>query len=201
MRRAKIVCTLGPASSSPEKLRALLESGMDVARFNFSHGGGEKQAPMLQRLRDAAREQERDIAILQDLQGPKIRTGAMREGGALLEKGALFTITTRETQGDAQRVSTTYAHLPGDCKIGDTILLDDGRIALRVLASEGDEVRCEVRHGGVLTSNKGINLPGVAVSAPALSEKDQSATWRGESKTAWTLSRCRSCGAPPKCAN
>ena len=173
MRNAKIVCTLGPASALPETLRALLAGGMNVARLNFSHGGGEKQAPMLAHLREAARAQNRDIAILGDLQGPKIRTGAMQSGGALLEKGALFTISTRAQEGDARRVSTTYAHLPGDCQIGDTILLDDGRIALRVLASEGDEVRCEVRHGGVLTSNKGINLPGVAVSAPALSEKDK----------------------------
>jgi pyruvate kinase len=173
MRRAKIVCTIGPASSSSEKLRALLVEGMDMARFNFSHGGGEKQAAAVALLREEARLLKRDVALLQDLQGPKIRTGAMQEGGAQLENGASFFITTREFGGDASGVSTTYQGLPHDCKPDDTILLDDGHITLRVLETDEQNVRCKVCHGGLLKSNKGINLPGVAVSASALSDKDK----------------------------
>lgn len=171
--RAKIICTIGPASSSVETMRALIENGMDVARFNFSHGGPDKQAPNIERLREVSREMGKPVAILQDLQGPKIRTGALSQDKVQLVLGQHFTLTTRNVAGDATEVSTTYPALPSDCKPDDTILLDDGNIALRVLEVTETDVICVVTDAGVLKANKGINLPGVQVSAPAMSEKDR----------------------------
>ncbi len=171
-RRAKIIATIGPSSQSPAMMRALLQSGMDVARFNFSHGGPLVHAAHIENLREVARELGNPLAILQDLQGPKIRTGGLGAGSVELREGSPFTITTRPVAGDEHEVSTTYGALPRDCRRGDSILLDDGNLSLRVESTTETDVQCVVVDGGILKTNKGINLPGVNVSAPALSQKD-----------------------------
>lgn len=171
-RRAKIIATIGPASQSPAVMRALLLSGMDVARFNFSHGGPLAHAQHIQTLRDVAAELGNPLAILQDLQGPKIRTGGLASGQVELVEGKPFTITTRPVAGDEKEVSTTYSALPRDCRKGDSVLLDDGNLSLRVESTTETDVHCVVVDGGILKTNKGINLPGVNVSAPAMSQKD-----------------------------
>ena len=174
MRRTKIVCTIGPATSSAEKLEQLIRAGMNVARLNFSHGTHDEHAQVIERLRAIAARLGCAVAILQDLQGPKIRTGALLGGHTVrLVDGNTLTITTRPIAGNAEVVSTTYPQLPQDVKPGDRILLDDGLMELRVLDAGADEVRCQIMHGGMLKEHKGINLPGVAVSAPALTEKDR----------------------------
>lgn len=173
-RRAKIVATLGPASSSEERIEALLRAGVDVVRLNFSHGTQAEHAERIGRVRAIAARLGRTVGILQDLQGPKIRTGRLADGGPVsLVAGAELTITTRPVLGNAALVSTSYAALPGDVKPGDTLLLDDGKLRLTVLASARDSVRTRVENGGPLGEHKGINLPGVAVSAPALTDKDR----------------------------
>ena len=173
MPRAKIVCTLGPASSTPEKIGELIDAGMSVARLNFSHGSHEDHARMLQIVRAEAEKRGRAIAILLDLQGPKIRVGKIRDGQIELRPGAELTITTEQILGDERRVSTSYQMLPNDVKVGHQILLDDGYLSLAVTGVDGHEVKTVVVAGGILKNNKGINLPGVDVSAPALSEKDR----------------------------
>jgi len=173
MPRAKIVCTLGPATSTPERIGELIDAGMSVARLNFSHGSHEDHARMLQTVRAEAERRNKAIAVLLDLQGPKIRVGRFANGSVELRPGAEFTITTEDVVGDEKRVSTTYKLLPLDCKVGDPLLLDDGYISLAVTEVGDKWVRCVVVTGGVLKNNKGINLPGVEVSAPALSEKDK----------------------------
>ncbi|WP_432052465.1 pyruvate kinase [Streptomyces xiamenensis] len=172
MRRAKIVCTLGPATDSYERIAALVEAGMDVARLNLSHGGHRDHEQRYQRVRRAAAESGRSIGILADLQGPKIRLGSFREGPVLLEPGDTFTITTEDIEGDQYRCGTTYTGLAADVRPGERILIDDGRVALDVTAVEGPEIRTTVAEGGMISDHKGINLPGVAVSVPALSTKD-----------------------------
>jgi pyruvate kinase len=172
-RRAKIICTIGPASREPAMLRTLIDAGMDVARLNFSHGSHEEHAETMRRIRDAAEERQRPIAILQDLQGPKIRTGRVREGGVELRDGARFTITTAEMEtGTAERVHTSYAQLTEDVREGQTILLDDGYLSLAIEEIAGKDIRTRVVKGGTLHSNKGIIVPGASISAPPLSEKD-----------------------------
>jgi len=174
MRRVKIVCTIGPASNTEECLEQLIRAGMDVARLNFSHGTHEEHAAVIQRTRAIARRMGKAVAILQDLPGPKIRTGALQGGKpVLLQNGQTLTITTRPIAGTAEEVSTTYSDLPRDVRPGDHILLADGVIELKVLSADASDVRCEVIHGGLLGEHKGINLPGVAISAPALTEKDR----------------------------
>jgi pyruvate kinase len=176
MRRAKIVATLGPASQDPETIQKLLEVGVDVARLNFSHGRLEDHADVLDRIRAASRRLVKAVAVLQDLQGPKIRTGTLKAGkvGVLLENGREITLTTEsDFPGDERLVSTTYRHLAEDVRPGDRLLVDDGLIELRVLAADGVRARCEVVEGGVLKEHKGINLPGVALRAQAMSEKDK----------------------------
>jgi pyruvate kinase len=175
MRRAKIVATLGPASSDQDTIRKMLEMGMDVARLNFSHGRHEDHADALDRIR-AVSQGVRPVAVMQDLQGPKIRTGPLKVGkaGVLLEAGKELVITTEgDAPGDEALVSTTYRHLAEDVRAGDRLLVDDGLIELRVLATDGVRARCEVVEGGVLKEHKGINLPGVALRAEALGEKDK----------------------------
>ena len=172
-RRAKIICTIGPASSDPVMLRRLADAGMDIARLNFSHGTHEQHAETIRHIRAIEEESGRPVAILQDLQGPKIRTGAMPDGGVELRDGDTFVITTEDIGvGSGERVSTAYAALPDDVREGQRILLDDGYIALRIEARRGPEVHTRVEKGGVLRSNKGIIVPGAAISAPPLSEKD-----------------------------
>lgn len=172
MRRGKIVCTLGPATSSPEQIAALVAAGMDVARLNLSHGDLATHQVVFDRVRAAASASGRGVAILADLQGPKIRLGTFAEGSVLLSAGQEFTITTREVPGDAVIASTTYAGLAGDVSGGDAILIDDGRIALEVVSVNGADVLTTVVEGGRVSDHKGINLPGVPVSVPALTDKD-----------------------------
>jgi pyruvate kinase len=176
MRRAKIVATLGPASGDPTVLEKLLDLGVDVARLNFSHGRHEDHARMLDKIRAASRHLGKAIAVLQDLQGPKIRTGPLKAGkaGVRIESGAELVITTEhEVVGDERLVSTTYPHLAEDVRAGDRLLVDDGLLEFRVLSTDGVRVRTEVVEGGILGEHKGINLPGVALRAEALSEKDR----------------------------
>ncbi|WTW94366.1 pyruvate kinase [Streptomycetaceae bacterium NBC_01309] len=172
MRRAKIVCTLGPATNSYEQIRTLVDAGMDVARFNLSHGTYAEHEERYHRVRKASDESGRSVGILMDLQGPKIRLGNFAEGPVLLERGDEFTITTDEVPGDRHEVSTTYKGLPGDVGKGERILVDDGRVTLEVTDVEGPRVHTMVIEGGMVSDHKGLNLPGVAVSVPALSEKD-----------------------------
>jgi pyruvate kinase len=173
-RRTKIVCTIGPASASQEIISQLIEAGMDVARLNFSHGTHEDHARVASMIRAAAERLGHPVAILQDLQGPKIRTGALQDHQPVrLVDGSPVTITTRVVAGMASLLSTTYAALPDDVKVGDRILLSDGLIELSVTAVEPPDIHCEVVHGGRLGEHQGINLPGVAVSAPALTTKDR----------------------------
>ncbi|HEX8996765.1 MAG TPA: pyruvate kinase [Ktedonobacterales bacterium] len=174
LRRTRIVCTLGPASRSEERIEALARAGMDVARINFSHGTQEEHAETIMRVRRVEERVGHAIAVLQDLQGPKIRIGELADHQSIqLRDGQTFTITVRPITGDAQAVSTTYAALPQDVKAGDRILLADGAIELRVVATTAQDVTTEVTHGGPLSEHQGINLPGIAVSSPALTEKDR----------------------------
>ncbi len=172
-RRTKIVCTLGPASSDEGTLEDLLRAGMNVARLNFSHTGQDAGAEIIRRIRAVEARVGTPVAILQDLQGPKIRLGTIRGGSATLKEGAEFVITTRPEEGTAARASTTYAGLARDVKAGDRILLADGMIQLDVLQTDGVELRCRVVAGGPVSDHKGINLPGVDLDIPALTEKDQ----------------------------
>jgi pyruvate kinase len=173
MRRAKIVCTLGPATSSPERLRALVAAGMDVARLNLSHGGYADHEAAYAEVRAASNESGRAVGVLVDLQGPKIRTGRFADGPVLLVDGQHFTITVDDILGGQDRVSTTFKGLPGDVAPGDILLIDDGKVALRAIEVTDTDIVTEVVEGGVVSNNKGINLPGVAVSVPAMSDKDE----------------------------
>lgn len=172
MRRAKIVCTLGPAVATPERIRELVDAGMDVARLNMSHGSYADHERAYQLVREASDASGHGVGIFADLQGPKIRLGTFAGGPVKLKKGQDWTITTREVPGDAVECGTTYDGLPGDVAAGDPILIDDGKVRLQVTEVDGPDVRCRVLVGGKVSDHKGINLPGVAVSVPALSEKD-----------------------------
>jgi pyruvate kinase len=173
MRHTKIVCTLGPASQSPEVVLALTEAGMDVARLNFSHGTRADHGRRLDAVRTVARETGRHLAVLQDLQGPKIRLGGFASEGVTLAEGHPFILTTKAVQGTQSRASTTYERLPRDVKRGDRIFLADGTLELEVEKITASEVRTTVVRGGPIRSHQGINLPGVAVSAPSLTRKDR----------------------------
>ncbi|WP_372592692.1 pyruvate kinase [Actinotalea sp.] len=173
MRRAKIVCTLGPATESPEQVQALVDAGMDVARINRSHGEPEEHAAVIRRVRAAAKASGRAVAVLVDLQGPKIRLGRFIEGKHDVAVGDVFTITTDDIDGTKDICSTTYKGLPGDARVGDRILIDDGKVAVRITAVEGNNVVTVVEVPGTVSNNKGLNLPGVAVNVPAMSEKDE----------------------------
>jgi pyruvate kinase len=172
MRRAKIVCTMGPAVESAEKVRELIDAGMNMARLNLSHGGYPEHQARLDQVRKASKEAGVPVAILVDLQGPKIRLARFKAGPHDLVRGDIFTITTDEIEGSKDRVGTTYKGLPGDCKAGDRILIDDGKVTVEVIEVKGNDVVTKVVEPGAVSNNKGINLPGVAVSVPALSEKD-----------------------------
>ena len=173
MRRAKIVCTLGPATSSPTRIRELVLAGMDIARLNLSHGEYSAHEKVYRAVRQASDETGHAVGILVDLQGPKIRTGRFADGPVTLKVGERFTITTLDVPGDRTRVSTTYRGMPGDVRAGDLLLIDDGKVTLRATEVTDTDIHTEVVEGGVISNNKGINLPGVAVSVPALSEKDK----------------------------
>ncbi|UYQ61547.1 pyruvate kinase [Streptomyces peucetius] len=172
MRRAKIVCTLGPATDTYDQIKALVEAGMDIARFNLSHGTYADHEERYRHVRKASDETGRSVGILADLQGPKIRLGRFREGPVLLERGDTFTITTENTQGDRHTCGTTYQGLAADVTRGERILVDDGKVALEVNAVDGPRVHTTVVEGGMISDHKGLNLPGVSVSVPALSDKD-----------------------------
>ncbi|MDX3802879.1 pyruvate kinase [Streptomyces sp. AK04-3B] len=174
MRRAKIVCTLGPATDSYDQLKALVEAGMDVARFNLSHGTHAEHEERYRHVRKAADETGHSVGTLADLQGPKIRIGHFAEGPVLLEREDTFTITVEEgIAGDGTRCGTTHAGLADDVTPGERILVDDGKVTLEVTHVDGPRVHTRVVEGGVISDHKGLNLPGVAVSVPALSKKDE----------------------------
>ncbi|MBM3669361.1 MAG: pyruvate kinase [Actinobacteria bacterium] len=173
MRRAKIVATLGPATSSPESIRALVAAGMDVARLNLSHGTWDEHRAVYDAVRQASDASGRGVGILVDLQGPKIRLGSFASGPVLLEQGAEFIVTTEDVPGDAHIVSTTYQGLPHDVRPGDRVLVDDGRVGLEVVRVDGQRVVTRVLEGGRVSDNKGFNLPGAAMSVPAMSDKDR----------------------------
>jgi pyruvate kinase len=173
MRRTRIIATLGPASASREVIDEMIAAGVDVFRLNFSHGTREGHASALEAVRHAAQRAGRIVAVLQDLSGPKIRTGTLRGGAPVpLESGAELRIVVGDAPGDAARVSTTYADLPKSVHAGDTMLLDDGRIELRVAGVIGDEIRTIVVDGGTLGERKGINVPGVELPTRGLTQKD-----------------------------
>jgi len=163
---------MGPAVESPEKVKELIDAGMNMARLNLSHGSYEEHQARLDSVRDAAKTAGRPVAILVDLQGPKIRLARFKAGPHDLARGDIFTITVDEVEGTKERVGTTYKGLPGDCKAGDRILIDDGKVTVEVVEVKGNDVITKVIEPGAVSNNKGINLPGVAVSVPALSEKD-----------------------------
>ena len=169
----KIVCTIGPASSSKKTLRQLIRVGMDVARLNFSHGSHEGHKRVIRSVRTLSTELDKPVAILQDLQGPKIRTGEFKEGRVELKKNQEWTITTRRVKGRQGLISTTYRGIVRDLKKGDAILIDDGLIELKVLSKDKAQLYCKVVTGGVLGEHKGINLPGVRTSIPSLTKKDK----------------------------
>ena len=172
VRRAKIVCTLGPATDSAARLREMVEAGMDVARFNLSHGSHEEHEQRYRRVRAAAALAGRNVGVLVDLQGPKIRLGKFDQGPVHLEPGEKFTITTEDVTGDATRSSTTHTGLTADVHPGDRVLIDDGRLSLQVEEVTGSNVVTRVLEGGPVSDHKGINLPGASVSVPAMSDKD-----------------------------
>jgi len=173
MRRAKIVATLGPATSSYENIRAIIDAGVDVARMNLSHGSYAVHEEVYKNVRKAAEDSGRAVAVLVDLQGPKIRLGKFENGPHELEVGDIFKITVEDILGTKDIVGTTYKGLPGDVKPGDFLLIDDGKVKVRVVEADDTVVTTEVIVAGPVSNNKGINLPGVAVNVPALSEKDE----------------------------
>jgi pyruvate kinase len=173
MRRAKIVATLGPATSSYEQIRAVIEAGVDVARMNLSHGSYEVHEEVYRNVRKAADDLGKPVGVFVDLQGPKIRLTKFESGPVMLEKGATFKITTEEIMGDVNICGTTFKGLPGDVKPGDLLLIDDGKVTLKATAVDATTVTTVVEIGGFVSNNKGINLPGVAVNVPALSDKDE----------------------------
>ena len=173
MRRAKIVATLGPASSSYDQIRAIIEAGVDVARMNLSHGSYDVHEQIYRDVRKAASDLDKPVGIFVDLQGPKIRLTKFKEGPVMLEKGAMFKITTDDVEGDVNICGTTFKGLPGDVNVGDFLLIDDGKVKLRAVEVSDTTVTTIVEIPGQVSNNKGINLPGVAVNVPALSEKDE----------------------------
>src|SRR3712207_1181597 len=172
-RRAKIVCTLGPATGTLEQITALVESGMDVARLNFSHGKHSDHETAYHLVREASDKVGRAVAVLADLQGPKIRLGTFADGPVTWATGSRVCVTVEDVEGTAERVSTTYKDLANDVRIGDRLLVDDGNLSLSVVRVEGPDVFCLVVEGGTVSNNKGLSLPGVAVSVPPLSAKDE----------------------------
>jgi pyruvate kinase len=172
-RKTKIVATLGPASSTPQMIDRLLSAGVDLFRLNFSHGANSDKATVIDTIRRVSERRGRAVGILADLQGPKIRTGRMEGGAITLTKGDRLDITTRDLLGKPGLISTVYQALPTDVQSGSRILMDDGLIELKVVTTSADTVQCIVVEGGILKDLKGINLPGVQVSSPSLTDKDR----------------------------
>ena len=174
MRKTKIICTLGPATDRGDVLRQLIENGLDVARFNFSHGTHEEQKARMDKLKELREELKIPVAILLDTKGPEIRTGLFAEGKVMLEVGQEFTLTARDVEGTNEIVSITYANLPNEVEVGTKILVDDGLIEMTVMSIEGEDIHCRVENGGAVSNRKGINVPGIELKIPYLSEKDKS---------------------------
>jgi pyruvate kinase len=172
MRKTKIVCTIGPSSESLENIKKLITAGMNVARLNFSHGDFEEHGRRIRTIRQACQELNKTVAILLDTKGPEIRLGKLKEEPIELVQGETITLTTQNIEGDRNRIPVTYAGLPGDVKVGSSILIDDGLIGLTVEAIEGTEIKCRIVNSGPIKSKKGVNVPGAAVSMPGLTEKD-----------------------------
>ena len=172
-KRTKIIATIGPASSSPAIIAKLIRAGMDAARLNFSHGDRKDHARRIKLIRGEAAKAGKHIAIIQDLQGPKLRVGEMKNDAVPLQRGDTVTLTTKKVIGTNELISLTYPRLTKDLKIGDTVLLDDGRLELRVAKKNAHTLSCRIVRGGVLRSRKGVNLPGTHLSLPSLSKKDK----------------------------
>ncbi len=172
MRKTKIVCTIGPSSESLENTKKLILAGMNVARLNFSHGDFEEHGNRIKNIRQAAKELNKTVAILLDTKGPEIRTGKLAVEPIELVQDEYITLTTEEILGDKDRISITYQDLPSDVEVGSTILIDDGLIGLTVVGVEGTEIKCRIVNGGTIKSKKGVNVPGVAISLPGITEKD-----------------------------
>lgn len=172
LRKAKIVCTIGPASESVETLKKLIDAGMNVARLNFSHGSHEEHAARIENIREASRQTGKAVAILLDTKGPEIRTGSLEVDAVELIEGNRIVLTTEDVAGNAERVSITYQELPADVAAGDTILIDDGLIGLTVEEVRPTEIVCLIKNGGTLKSKKGVNVPGVSINLPGITEKD-----------------------------
>lgn len=172
MRKTKIVCTIGPSSESLENIKKLIMAGMNVARLNFSHGDFEEHGKRIQNIRQASAELGKSIAILLDTKGPEIRTGKLKEEPIELVQNEFITLTTEEILGDKNRISITYKELPGDVEVGSTILIDDGLIGLTVVDIQGTDIKCRIVNGGPIKSKKGVNVPGVNISLPGITEKD-----------------------------
>jgi len=191
-RRAKIVCTIGPVTATPERIRELVRAGMDVARLNFSHSSHADHARVYEMVREASDEAGRAVGILADLQGPKIRLGRFVTSPVHWRTGDEVRVTVADVPGTHDRVSTTYPGLAADARDGDVLLVDDGKIALLVRKVEDLDVVCEVIEGGPVSDHKGLSLPGMNVSVPALSEKDI-ADLNSRCGCGWIWWRCRSC--------
>ena len=174
MRRTKIICTIGPASENEDKLREIMLAGMNVARFNFSHGSHEEHKRKYDRIKKLREELNLPIAVMLDTKGPEIRLKDFANGKEELEAGQKFTLTAREVQGTKSEVSITYKELTKDCKEGMTILLDDGLIELRVDEVTDEDINCTVVNGGPISDKKGVNVPGAKLTMPYLSEQDRS---------------------------
>ena len=175
MRKTKIVCTMGPNTNSKEMMKKLVENGMDVARFNFSHGDHEEQKMRMDLLKEVRRELKVPVAILLDTKGPEIRTGELKDHQKVtLKENQTFVLTSEQVIGDESRVSITYEGLGKDVTVGGTILIDDGLICLKVEKTEGAEIVCRVVNGGELGEKKGVNVPGVSINLPNITEKDKS---------------------------
>ncbi|GIP56978.1 pyruvate kinase [Paenibacillus sp. FSL W8-0186] len=172
MRKTKIVCTIGPSSESLENTKKLIMAGMNVARLNFSHGDFEEHGNRIKVIRQASEELGKSVAILLDTKGPEIRTGKLKEEPIELVQDEFITLTTEEILGDKDRISITYQNLPHDVEVGSTILIDDGLIGLTVVDIQGTEIKCRVINGGPIKSKKGVNVPGVDISLPGITEKD-----------------------------
>ncbi|WP_334075878.1 MULTISPECIES: pyruvate kinase [Paenibacillus] len=172
MRKTKIVCTIGPSSESLDNTKKLIMAGMNVARLNFSHGDFEEHGNRIKTIRQASEELGKSIAILLDTKGPEIRTGKLKEEPIELVQDEFITLTTEEILGDKDRISITYQELPGDVEVGSTILIDDGLIGLTVVDIQGTEIKCRIVNGGTIKSKKGVNVPGVNISLPGITEKD-----------------------------
>ncbi|MEI0735800.1 pyruvate kinase [Paenibacillus sp. JTLBN-2024] len=172
MRKTKIVCTIGPSSESLENTKKLILAGMNVACLNFSHGDFEEHGNRIKNIRQAAKELNKTVAILLDTKGPEIRTGKLAVEPIELVQDEYITLTTEEILGDKDRISITYKDLPNDVEVGSTILIDDGLIGLTVVGIEGTEIKCRIVNGGTIKSKKGVNVPGVAISLPGITEKD-----------------------------